>query len=451
MSRTLITNARILTLYPGAELLDAASLLLEDGVIVALLDEPEPRDAHAERLDAGGALVLPGLVNAHTHAYSALVRGLQAPIVETDFASLLASLWWKLDACLDLEDVRLSAMWTALEGLRCGVTAVLDHHASFSAIDGSLAAVATGFQAVGQRAVVCFEVSDRLGEENAAAALQENARHAAHARQLPFRLGSMLGLHASFTLSDATLAAAARVAAEHDLRMHIHAAEDRVDRVLQTSADDTGVVERLRRFDLLQPGAVVAHGVHLGTQELRTLAEQGVVVVHNPRSNMNNGVGRADLTAMTRAGVQVGLGTDAYGAGVLDEARVAVLSQRRTPRAGNGAAVAETLLSANPHLLSSWLPGAGRLGPGSPADVVVTRYVPPTPLDATNAWSHLLFGNVEAQLRSVFVAGERVVDEGRCTRIDEAELALQCRERAAALWERFRAASFTWRDVMEGP
>ncbi len=445
MPRTLISNARILTLHPGATLVDRGTLVLEDGVVREIVPEPSVADAHAEHIDAQGGLVLPGLVNAHTHAYSALVRGMRVPVAAPDFAALLRNLWWKLDACLQPEDVRASAMLTAVDGLRRGVTAVFDHHASFGAIEGSLEEVAAGFEAVGQRAVVCFEVSDRLGEGAAEKALAENARHATASRALPFRLGSMLGLHASFTLSDATLEHAAAIAAEHDLRAHVHGAEDRVDRARGAPSGESGVVARLERFDLLQPGALLAHGVHLGENELRQLAERGVVVAHNPRSNMNNGVGRADIGAMWRAGIQVALGTDAYGAGMLQEARVATLAQRQEPRAGDGAVVAESLLHANPHLLAAWLPGAGRLTPGSPADVVVTRYVPPTPLDADNAWDHLLFGDVESEVRSVFVAGERVVDEGRCTRVDTNELAGACREAAAQLWKRFEAARPQWR------
>ena len=444
MSRSLITNARILTLHPGAPLVDGGTLVLEDGVVAQVLAEPHPRDAHAEHLDAGGALVFPGLINAHTHAYSALVRGMHASIHAPSFADLLRNLWWKLDSSLTLDDVRASAMLTALEGLRRGVTTVVDHHASYGAIENSLEAVAEGFEAVGQRAVVCFEVSDRLGREAADEALAENARHAAHARALPFRLGSMLGLHASFTLSDETLTRAAAVADAHALRVHVHVAEDRIDRVTAPDADETGVVARLQRFGLLQSGALLAHGVHLGDSELQCVAEHGAVIVHNPRSNMNNAVGRADLAAMGRAGVQVALGTDAYGTGMMQEARVATLVQRQAPCAGDGQLVAEALLQANPHLIMPWLPGAGRVLPGCPADVVVTRYVPPTPMTAANVWDHLLFGEVESRVRSVFVAGERVLDEGRSTRIDEAEFEASCRDAAAALWKRFESASPAW-------
>jgi putative selenium metabolism protein SsnA len=445
MSRTLITRARILALHAGAPFVECGSLVLDGGVLSEVLAEPEPQDAHAERIDAAGGLVLPGLVNAHTHAYSALVRGLDVPVHAADFADLLRQLWWRLDAVLEPEDVQLSATLTAVEGLRLGVTTVFDHHASYGCIDGALDHVAAGFESAGQRAVLCFEVSDRLGQDAARAALAENERYARSQPRLPFRLGALLGLHASFTLSDATLAAAAELAGGSGLGVHVHVAEDGVDRV-RAVGGDTGVVERFERFGLLAPGAIAAHAVHLSPGELRRLGELGVAVAHNPRSNMNNGVGRADLGAMQRAGIQVGLGTDAYGAGMLAEARVAHLVQRQHPRAGEGG-VDACLLEANPALASAWLPGLGRLAPGSPADVVVTGYVPPTPMDAANVWGHLLFGDVEAQVRTVLVAGERVVEAGRITRVDEVELRARCRERAVGLWERFRAAAPRWHEV----
>ncbi len=447
MSRTVIANARLLTLHPGAEFFESASLLLEDGLVTAILDDPDATDSHAERLDAGGALVLPGLINAHTHCYSALVRGLDARIGSDDFAALLRDLWWRFDLCLEPEDIEISAMLAGLLSLRLGVTTLFDHHASYGCIEGALERVAAGLETMGARGIVCFEVSDRAGPDAAQAALRENVRHASSGTQSPSRLGSMLGLHASFTLSDATLAAAAELAQQHGLAVHVHVAEAEVDR-MGDAASGTGVVSRLERFGLLDRGAIAAHAVHLEDAELRVLAAHGAVIAHNPRSNMNNGVGRADLGRMMHAGVQVALGTDAYGAGVLAEARVATLAQRQHPRRGDGDAVAECALQANPSLASAFLPLLGRLLPGAPADVVVTRYVPPTPMRRENAWAHLLFGDIEAQVRTVFVGGERVLDEGRSTRVDEGELAAQCREHAARLWERFRRAAPSWHTVV---
>ena len=449
MARTLIANARLLTLHPGAPFLAAASLVLDDGIVAAVLDDPDPRDAHAERVDAEGGLVFPGLVNGHTHCYSSLARGMDAGPPASDFAGLLERLWWRLDACLEAEDVELSALLAARDSLRLGVTTLFDHHASYGCIAGSLEQVASGLEQVGVRGIVCYEVSDRAGKEAAREALDENARHAAAGWSPPFRLGTMLGLHASFTLSDATLEAAAAVAREYGIAVHVHVAEDGVDRV-PGARQGTGVVERLLRFGLLEPGAIVAHAVHLEAAEIRSLAAQGVAIAHNARSNMNNGVGRADPGAMARAGAQVVLGTDAYGAGLLAEARAATLLQRQQPRLGSGDVITECLLQGNPSLAAARLPLLGRILPGAPADIVVTRYVPPTPCTEANAWAHLLFGEVEPAVRTVFVAGERVLDEARCTRVEEKALDERCREHAALLWERFHRATPRWQTSRSG-
>lgn len=447
--RTVIANARLLTLHPGAVFLEHAGLVLDDGIVAAILDDPEPRDAHADTLDAAGALVLPGLINAHTHCYSSLARGVGLGAEPRDFRALLGDLWWRLDACLEADDIELSAMLAALDGLHLGVTTVFDHHASYGCIAGALERVAAGLETVGARGVVCFEVSDRAGRANAQAALAENARHAAAGASLPSRLGTMLGLHASFTLSDATLAEAAALAREEALDVHVHVAEDTIDRA-PAAGRGTGVVDRLARFGLLTPGGLAAHAVHLGADEIRQLAGAGMAVAHNPRSNMNNGVGRADAAAMLRAGAQVALGTDAYGAGILAEARVATLVQRQHPRLGRGDVIAECLMQANPSLAAGFLPLLGRLLPGAPADVVVTRYVPPTPCTAENFWAHLLYGDVESRVRAVFVDGQRVLDEGVSTRVNEAELYGQCREHAARLWERFHRSAPQWETVPLG-
>jgi cytosine/adenosine deaminase-related metal-dependent hydrolase len=211
--------------------------------------------------------------------------------------------------------------------------------------------------AAGQRGVICFEVSDRAG---AACGRSGAARERAlrdRERPGPFALGAMLGLHASFTLADATLEAASDLVRRTGLRVHIHVAEDPVDRI--AARRDSG--QRHRRdasthFGLLQPGAIAAHALHLDARrDAAGSAELDVFVAHNARSNMNNGVGRADLTAWSRAGVQVGLGTDGYGAGMLRG------GARRDALAAAGAAsrgMARSCANRCCTPMSTW-PGAG--------------------------------------------------------------------------------------------
>src|SRR6185312_5775941 len=163
-------------------------------------------------------LTIPGFVCAHTHLYSALARGMPAP-AETprNFVEILERVWWRLDRA------------RAAEAAKAGCTTLVDHHASpgrgGNAVDGSLDLVAAAVAEVGLRAVVCYEVTDRNGPDEARAGVRENDRFLARVRREPPRLvRAMVGAHAAFTLSDATAEALADVARRHRAGVHIHVA-----------------------------------------------------------------------------------------------------------------------------------------------------------------------------------------------------------------------------------
>ncbi|MBD3335089.1 MAG: amidohydrolase family protein, partial [Candidatus Eisenbacteria bacterium] len=153
------------------------------------VDAP-PKPADVTRLDAGGRLVTPGLVNAHTHIYSALARGIalkDAP--PRKFDEILGRLWWRLDRALTLEEIALSAKLHGWECLRAGVTAIFDHHSSQTAIRGSLATIATALEELGLRAVLAFEVSDRDGPEAVRQGIAENVAFMQEMRDSAMRRG----------------------------------------------------------------------------------------------------------------------------------------------------------------------------------------------------------------------------------------------------------------------
>ncbi len=161
-----------------------------------------------------------GLVCGHHHLYSALARGMPAPPVRpTGFVQILELVWWRLDAALDLDMLRWSAMLGALEALKCGTTAIVDHHESPNAIEGSLSVIADACAEVGIRSSLAYGVTDRHGADGARRGLAENERF--------LRAGGrgMVGVHAAFTCSDSTLAAAAGLAADLGVGVHIHVAE----------------------------------------------------------------------------------------------------------------------------------------------------------------------------------------------------------------------------------
>jgi putative selenium metabolism protein SsnA len=425
-------------------------MLLKDG-IVASLDPPGVErtclrvegativersaalsaSAGEDVVDLGEALVLPGLVNAHTHLYSALARGMPSPAdPPRSFLLILERVWWRLDRALDPEAVYLSGLVGAVEAARSGTTALFDHHSSPSCIRGSLATLQRAIEEVGLRSVLCYETTDRNGGQGRDEGLAENRGFLASGPS-PWTRGRV-GAHASFTLSDESLDRLAETLRDASSGLHVHAAEDGADVEDSLRRCGKGVVGRLVDHGLVGPGTLLVHGVHLAEAELHAAQQAGAWLVHCPRSNMNNGVGQARTTAFRRAA----LGTDGLDEDVLAEARAAFLGMRSAGR-GDAAAAAVAMLVGGQRLAADafGLP-LGSLAAGAPADLVVLDYRPPTPLTAANLAGHLLFGLDRSHVRSTMVAGRFVLRDRRIATVDEASVLARAQAAAAALWER---------------
>lgn len=393
----------------------------------------------AERLDAGGGLILPGLVNLHHHFYSALARGLDPGRPLPDFRAVLEGLWWRLDRALDAETVRLSALLTLADCVRWGCTTVFDHHASPSCLAGSLDLIAEAVEEAGLSAVLCYEVSDRNGHDEALAGLEENLDFIGRRREHP-RVRGMLGLHASFTVSDETLAAAARQRPA-GAGCHVHMAEDRLDVDASRQRFGATPMQRLGRSGLLDRDALLVHGVHLDDAELEAVVAAGATLVHNPESNANNGVGRLDLPAAAGHLCTLGLGTDGMSSAMLRALRAAFLGLRGGDLDPTlGFAIVPDLLVTNARVAGRALgePRLGQLEEGAPADLVVVDAPPPTPLDEGNLFGHLVYGASEAAVRHTIARGRLLLEDFRHTTLDPEALAREAAKVSPALWERFR-------------
>jgi putative selenium metabolism protein SsnA len=367
-----------------------------------------------------GGLVVPGNVCAHTHLYSALARGMPYRLAPPEtFLQILQRIWWRLDRALDEESVRASALVGGMEALLSGTTTLVDHHSSPNAAEGSLDVIHDALASLGLRHVLCFEVSDRDGPARAAEGIDENRRFLDWVgREQPLLARALVGAHASFTMSDETLAACAELGP-----LHVHAAEDRVDR---------GAVARLAALNALDEGTLLAHGVHLDPGELELVRTSGATLVHNARSNMNNGVGRPRGFPP-----RVALGTDGIGADMFEESRAAYF---RLHDDGVGAAPAWPLarLAEGARLAGRLFgePLLGTLEPGAPADLVVLDYPAPAPLDSESFSGHWVFGLSSRNVRHVMVRGEWAVWDRRLCRVDQAELTAGARTQAERLWRR---------------
>ncbi|HTW06682.1 MAG TPA: amidohydrolase family protein [Acidimicrobiales bacterium] len=335
--------------------------------------------------------VTPGMVCGHHHLYSCLARGMPAPPVQPrTFLQILEQIWWRLDVALDLEMVRASARLGALEALECGTTAIVDHHESPSAIEGSLDVIADACREVGVRVVCAYGVTDRHGAPGAQRGLDENERF--------IRRGGrgMVGVHAAFTCSDATLAAAAGLAEDLGVGVHIHVAEGTVDK---------NAGERLS--GLANEAWLLAHGVHLDRPLPGTLA-------HNPRSNMNNSVGYASPSSWSG---RVVLGTDGIGADMLEEFRLAYARSR------------EADVLSDPARAWEWVSAGWELVPEARNDQVHWSYE-----WADDPWRLAFTPGVRAE--DVWVEGEHVLAAGAPTRVDPDEVRRHAGEQAARLFAR---------------
>jgi putative selenium metabolism protein SsnA len=389
-------------------------LWVEDGRIA--------RPGSGVRVDCSRGLVVPGNVCAHTHLYSALARGMPYALEPPrSFLQVLQRVWWRLDRALDEGTIRASALVGATEALLSGTTTLVDHHASPNAIDGSLDVIEEALRTVGVRSVLCYETSDRDGPERARAGVEENRRFLARVgRDQPPLARALVGAHASFTLSDETLAACAELGP-----LHVHAAEDGVDR---------GAVARLVSLGALDERTLLAHGVHLGVEELALVRGANASVAHNARSNMNNAVGRAPVHGL---GPRLALGTDGIGSDMFEESRAAYFRLREED-SGVGAdwPVARVAESARLAGRIFGEPGLGTLEPGAPADLVVLDYAAPTPVRESSFAGHWVFGLSSRAVRDVMVAGEWVVADRRLTLVDQDELAASASREAERLWAR---------------
>jgi cytosine/adenosine deaminase-related metal-dependent hydrolase len=322
-----------------------------------------------------------------------------------------------------------------MEALLSGTTTLVDHHASPNAIDGSLDVIAETLGSLGVRSILCYETSDRDGPERAEAGLAENRRFAERVRrEKPALTRALVGAHASFTLSEDTLAACAELARSLEVGLHVHAAEDAVDEVDSIGFHGQRVAARLAHAGALDGRTLLAHGVHLDDHEIALVRAADAFVAHNARSNMNNAVGRARLDAI---GHKVALGTDGIGADMFEESRTAFFRLREDD-VHTGPDWPLDRLAAGAGFVGAAFGERrfGRIETGALADLVVLDYAAPVPVDAGTFPGHWVFGLGSRHVRDVMVGGEWVVLDRRLTRADARDLAADARVQAERLWKR---------------
>jgi putative selenium metabolism protein SsnA len=441
----LIYNANIITWGERNEILADHAVYIEDGKVTELAPSKDllVKFPKADKVDAAGQYLMPGNICAHTHFYGAYARGMAIPgPAAKDFPEILKRLWWPLDKALDADSVRASALVHLVDAIKHGTTTLIDHHASPNFIDGSLDVIADAVEQSGLRAVLCYEVTDRDGDAKAKAGIAENVRfikRAAGGKLAGGRVAATFGLHASLTLSDATLEGS-RAALPPDTGFHIHIAEHEADQEDSLAKSTLRVVPRLAKHGILGQRTIGAHAVHVDRTEIEMLAESGTWVSHQPRSNMNNGVGAADVEALL--GVKVCIGNDGFTQDMWAEWKAVYLMHKaahRDPRRMNGGEVIKMGVTNNSALANLFFEGMklGEISVGANADLILVDYHPFTPLTAGNLPWQILFGFNESMITMTMVDGKVLMQDRKLTTMDEAEIAAKALELAPAVWARY--------------
>jgi cytosine/adenosine deaminase-related metal-dependent hydrolase len=354
-------------------------------------------------LDAAGRVVTVPRVNFHEHFYSRLAKGLDLGRPLDSFVHILENFWWAVDRALDPDMVEACARVGALEAVRSGVTVVFDHHACPSCPAGSLDLIAGVLREAELRGVLCYESSDRGGAVEAEAALAENRRFLERGSDAQVR--GLVGLHASFTLSDRTLQAAAVLARELETGIHIHLSEDRHDLEACLAAHGASPAERLERFGLLDRPGLLAHGVHLTSRDREVLAASPCALALNPDSNLNNAVGLPEYAALPAA-LPLVAGTDGmHGDPGRSLKQLFLLSRHQGFSSGDSFRWGQRIAADQERFVRRFFPDHPSLAAGDRADLVVWDYRPPSPLDEGSFWGHYLYGVLESPAWAVLQAG----------------------------------------------
>ena len=444
----LIANGKLITRDSAMPYLENGGVAVEGAKILEVGETAalKAKYPQAEFIDAKGMVIMPAFINAHSHIYSGLARGLSINGHNpTNFFEVLDGMWWNIDRHLTLEDTRRSAYTTYIDSIKTGCTTVFDHHASYCEIEGSLFAIEEVAKELGVRTCLCYEVSDRDGEAKCDAAIQENADFIAHCeKEQDPMVKAMFGGHALFTISDRTFE---KMVKANDGRtgFHIHVAEGMNDVYDSLQKYGTRSVNRLLNQGILGPKTLLGHCIHVNPAEMDIIKETGTMVVNNPESNMGNAVGCSPILQMIQKGILVGMGTDAYTFDMLESLKVALIIQRHHACLPNVAwcEVTDMLFKNNREICAKYFPDPlGILKAGAAADVIVMDYKPFTPFSGDNIDGHMIFGMTGRQCETTMCNGQLLMKDRQLIGIDEEAVNARTLEVSKKLWGRLNHCEY---------
>lgn len=435
-----IGNGKLFTRNDEMPFVENGAVAIE-GTKIAAVGETETikkQYGDAEFIDAKGGVIMPAFINTHEHIYSAMARGLSIKGYNPKgFLDILDGQWWTIDRHLTLEQTKYSAVETLISCIRNGVTTVFDHHASFGQIGGSLFTIADVAKELGVRACLCYEISDRDGMDKARESVMENAEFIRYAlKDDTDMIAGMMGMHAQFTISDATMELAAANKPD-EVGYHIHVAEGIEDLHDCLKKYGKRIVDRLMDFNILGEKTLLGHCIYINPHEMDLIKDTNTMVVHNPESNMGNACGCPPTMELVHRGILTGLGTDGYTHDMLESYKVANVLHKHHLCDANAAwgEVPKMLFENNAAIANRYFKTPlGVLKEGAAGDVIVVDYNPPTQLDASNINGHILFGMTGRDVVTTVANGRVLMKDREIKVIDVEEAMAKCREESAKLW-----------------
>ncbi len=392
----------------------------EEGTI-RFINNVKDVDDDYEIIDCSGKYVTKSFAIGHHHAYSALARGMPPPEKSPqNFREILKYIWWNLDKALDKDSIRASALATAMACAKAGTTFVIDHHASPNCIEGSLDIISKAFDEVGVNHLLCYEISDRDGQDKAKKGLAETERFLQKNQGL-------VGLHASFTVGNETMKKAADLMRKYNSGIHIHVAEDLCDQQDSQKKYGKRVVQRLDDYGILNfSKTILAHCLHIDEYERNLIRDSKARVVENMESNLNNKVGYFNGEGL---GKRIFLGTDGMHSDMLRSAQAAYFAGQRHDTIDFNEAF-RRFSSVHDYLeMNDFKGDAGN-------NLVVLDYPTPTPLTKENFPGHFIFGLTSNHVQHVISDGKLIVKDKKLLTIDEKETLEFTKEQASGLWQR---------------
>lgn len=385
-------------------------------------------------IDGSNCMLMPGLINGHTHIYSTFSRGMNLPFNPQSFRDILDQLWWKLDGVLDINDCYLSAIIYGADCIKNGVTTLIDHHASRGDILGTLEKLKKAIcDDLGLRGLFCFETSDRFNIDQC---IEENLNFSKIRNESCYGL---FGMHASMSISDSTMEKVYNL--KGDIPIHIHVAESLDDEIDAIDKYGKTVVERLRDYKLLGNNSILAHCVHINDMEAEILGNNNVFVALNPTSNMNNAVGLPDYNLLKRHNIPCIIGNDGLGANITREYLNLTYSMKnkyQSPLAFNFDDLLKIINTAYEYVSNQLGIKIGRLDEGYVADLVLVPYNPPTIISEENIFSHIFFGIFDNFAPSHVICKGSVVMDNYKIKLPFSNVYEESREVSRKIWNKLK-------------